>query len=138
MRRPRRYSGRPEPGIRRHFVRSRGSHQQLNGSATAFEILYGALVLLCLVATVECPQISPFAGLWVLLPRIQSILAGLEFSDHLFSGSGMSMIQRHVLKRRWLAVPFHLRSEDLPTVLAARACPWLARSAVDGHRMRSG
>src|SRR6185503_1139810 len=62
----------------------------------------------------------------------------LSFLIILFSGSGMSMIQRHVLKRRWLAVPFHLRSEDLPTVLAARACPWLARSAVDGHRMRSG
>jgi len=80
MRRLRGSSGREEPGSKQpHRAIALNASMR---STSAFEILYGALVLLSLVARVEGSQVSPFAGLRVLLPRIQSVLAVLEFSDH--------------------------------------------------------
>src|SRR5262245_23931991 len=50
-------------------------------SAT-LEVLHGALVLLGGRARLERAEVSPFPGLWIDLPRVESILARRELSDH--------------------------------------------------------
>src|SRR6185312_8919027 len=61
------------------------------GSASApFEELDLALVLLGRVERAESPQVLPLAGLGVLLPRVETVFAGLELSDHdATSGAGL-------------------------------------------------
>jgi hypothetical protein len=47
-----------------------------------FEELDGALVFLGCAARLERAEVSPAAALGVNLPRVESILAGLQFADH--------------------------------------------------------
>ena len=49
-----------------------------------FKILHCFLVLLCLHFCPERAEISSFARSWIFLSRIQPILPGFEFSDHLY------------------------------------------------------
>lgn len=47
-----------------------------------FEVLDGAFVLRCCVAGLKCSQVPSPSGLWILPPRVQSILSGHEFPNH--------------------------------------------------------
>src|ERR1700686_406027 len=46
------------------------------------EKLHGALVFLCGFERVECAEISALAGFGILLARVKTILARLQFPDH--------------------------------------------------------
>lgn len=48
----------------------------------SLEVLHFALMLLCFFERVKRAQIAALACFGVLLPRVQTILAGLEFSNH--------------------------------------------------------
>jgi hypothetical protein len=49
------------------------------------EVLHRTLVLFRCLARSECAQVPALTGSWVDLPRIQAVLTGFEFSDHLGS-----------------------------------------------------
>jgi hypothetical protein len=51
-----------------------------------FEVLHGFFVLLCRGKRFERAQIPSLARLRILLPRVQSVTAGLKFPDH---GNGL-------------------------------------------------
>src|SRR6476660_2837761 len=51
-------------------------------ASPAFEKLHGSLVSLGSGPARERPEIAPPAGLRILLPRIEPILAGRESADH--------------------------------------------------------
>src|SRR5262245_54247294 len=55
---------------------------QCETSAAALEVLDGALVLFGGVAVPEGAQVAALACPWVLLQRIEAVLAGFEFADH--------------------------------------------------------
>jgi hypothetical protein len=42
-------------------------------------------MFLCGGERVERAEVSPLAGLWILLPRIQPVLARFQFPDHMMS-----------------------------------------------------
>jgi hypothetical protein len=46
------------------------------------EKMYGSLTLLGLGAGLERAEVSASAGLVILLPRVESVSSGREFSDH--------------------------------------------------------
>jgi hypothetical protein len=56
-------------------------------TSRALEKLDGALVLFRGRASGERPEIAAFSCLGILLPRIQAIFTGREFSDHLVTAS---------------------------------------------------
>jgi hypothetical protein len=51
-------------------------------STFVFEILHGPLMLLGLLACGKRPEVPTLAGLWVDLPRIETILARPKFPNH--------------------------------------------------------
>jgi hypothetical protein len=55
---------------------------RMNPSALSLEVLNFSFVPFRGLATGECSQIAPAAGLGVDLPRIESILAGLQSANH--------------------------------------------------------
>ena len=54
----------------------------VGGGSAALEVLHRFFMLLRRRARLECSEISAFSRRRILLPRIQTITAGLKFSDH--------------------------------------------------------
>src|SRR5471032_2459462 len=59
-----------------------GSFPSADWPVCVLEVLDCALVRLRLLARGEGAEIAPQAGLWVLLARVEPVLAVLEFADH--------------------------------------------------------
>jgi len=49
----------------------------------ALEVLHGALMLLGGLPRAESTEIFPAPGFWIFLARIQTVLPGLQFSNHI-------------------------------------------------------
>jgi hypothetical protein len=54
----------------------------LSQSAFTFEVLYRAFMFFCRYARAERAQVSSLAGLGINFARIESVLSGLQLSDH--------------------------------------------------------
>jgi hypothetical protein len=66
--------------------------------ALALEILDGTLAIFCLGPCREGPEVATLAGLRVDLPRIETVLPGLELADHLVASRGRGALGRTPLQ----------------------------------------
>src|SRR5262249_30091258 len=76
------------PGQGQYNLSNPCKFRGLCGSARAghvsvlFKVLNSALVGLCRLPGAKCPEIPPSAGFWVLLARVQAVLARAQFPNH--------------------------------------------------------
>jgi hypothetical protein len=85
--------------------------------SVALEVLNGAFVSLGLFFRGERTQIAPFTCLWILLSRVQSILAGLQFANHASFDASLLI---YVVLLRWFRPP----SEIQAAISSAAAIPF--------------
>src|SRR5215831_20478479 len=59
-----------------------GQARSWSAASVALEVLDLPLVLFCCFARFESAEVPPLSGLWILLPRVEPISAGLQLFDH--------------------------------------------------------
>jgi hypothetical protein len=81
----------------------------------SFEELHRALVLLCLGARTEGPEIASLAGTGVAFARVQTIFSRFELADHMLgdaSRRSRAVSQATCSIRAWLACKIAIRARS--------------------------